>query len=69
MKDRESPRWDEVKVHNQDDNVEEEIDDFEIQTSIRLSREAKTRFQLNQEEGEFEGKVTKVGKASEKEKN
>ena len=69
MKDRESPRWNEVKVHNQDDNVEEEIDDSEIQTSIRLSRGAKTRFQLNQEEGEFEGKLTKVGKASEKEKN
>ena len=41
----------------------------EVQTTVRPRRGAKIKFQLKDEEGEFQGKVTQVGKASGKDKN
>ena len=59
------PRWNHEQ-RQQERRNNEEIDNSQIQTLIRPRRGAKIRFQ---EEGEFEGKVTRVGKASGKERN
>ena len=49
--------------------MEEEFDVSKIQTIIQPRRVARIKFQLSQEEGKFEGKVTQVGKQGGKDKN
>ena len=71
-RDKEEPSQEERKSEeglSQEERRKKEFDKSEIKTKVRPKRGARIQFQLDQEEGDFEGRVTNVGKPTGKDKN